>query len=224
LRGDTTSISLEEALGLCRVKSVQVPDEISETAASSCEGEKRECISPDRIRFSLFDRRKMMLLAHYNGELFSSTFARMAAQFECSEKDLRDDWADRESWGTFVCKPLSDCEIKESLRSLRLIREKLDCSKVYAGSRLAEAVRAEIEAKQILGLLPRVSEPDQIIKGESVRLSKANVETMELLKKYEHFFKEPTERTNLPKDNSAKQMDKAETDSETSGVSIAGQP
>lgn len=155
----------------------------------------------------------------------------LAEQYHCSEAALYADWERRAKWEPFIWESQEAHEDgKALLCQLQLARETAlvlmrnprlgGNARVGAIARFTEAVKTEIELKQSLGLLPKITQPPQMQVNQQVNFdahqNTAVQQTKNLLAEYEHFFKEPAETINLPANDPAKQADTAKTNNETS--------
>lgn len=169
----------------------------------------------------LFHRRKRLLLLHYSGNLTNKSLEALAQQENVKEINLWRDWKRRQKWEPFIWasnKATKDAE--ETLKFLQLAREKAihlmntagnDNARVGAVGKLVGVVKAEIELRQSLGLLPRVN-MEPIVKVDVNVSQQVNInETIELLKRYDFLFKTTTPTGTVQQDHPTEQVDPAQT-------------
>ncbi len=215
---------MEEALGLLVVKPVaeKTPETAQTDKAVESEGE----VSPYTHQgLELFHRRKRLLFTLYSDLLTPAVMEELAGQFHCTEDALYKDLERRAKWEPLIWENYEAREDgKAILRLLQFARETLlvlmrnpqiqDSARVGAAGRYTENIKADVELRQGLGLLPKVTVPPQVQVNNYVQQNTEIQETANLLAEYEHFFKEADEKANIPADHPAKQVDAARANSE----------
>ena len=120
------------------------------------------------MNLELFHRRKHLLDAYFSGILNPAFMRALAVQYHCSVAALYADWERRAKWEPLIWASQEAHEDgKALLFQLQLAREAAlrlmlnpqlgDNAKVSAIARFTEAVKTEIEMRQSLGLLPKVT-------------------------------------------------------------------
>lgn len=119
------------------------------------------------MTLKLFHRRKTMLHWHYSGRLNPASIKELALTFECTEKALLKDWANREIWEPFIWEQQKATkDAQEILKYLEFAKEEAlylmqtcrhPIARVSAIGRYIDAIKFEFEANQSLGNLPKVN-------------------------------------------------------------------
>ncbi len=148
----------------------------------------------------LFFRRKYMLKLHYANSLNAKTIRGLAEQSHVSEQTIRKDWNRRPVWEPLIWA-MSDCknDAELILRGFLFAKEQAlklmgsadqDRVKVAAIGRYTDIIRLEIELRQSLGKLPKVSVAPQINLGVDVSVqNQINVNGTPELSEYERIVK-----------------------------------
>ena len=121
-----------------------------------------------KMNLAVFHRRKQLLAAYYSGILNPAFMRELAVQYHCSQAALYADWERRAKWEPLIWASQEAHEDgKALLGQLQLAREAAlrlmlnprlgDNARVAAIGRFTETVKTEIEMRQSLGLLPKIT-------------------------------------------------------------------
>lgn len=182
----TRIVKMQEALRLAKPKE-SLPEITSETPQQVCAAGKQPKEPMVRMTLPLFHRRKTMLITYYSGHLNPAALKQMAIEFECTEQALLDDLEDRENWEPFIWENQEAHEDgRELLNQLQLAREealylmktcKSANARVGAIARFIDSIKAEVELKQSLGLLPKQISPAVVVNQNNVTQVNTKTET-----------------------------------------------
>lgn len=221
---------MEDALGLLIVKSFNwsrfwelcekdVAEISSESAQLYRAGEPEGKGPIVRMDLSLFHRRKTMLWTYYSGRLSPAALSKMAEEFKCSEKTLQNDWSEHANWEPFIWENQEAHEDgKDLIKIIQLGREEAvylmkaaqgGNARVGAVARLIDSVKVEVELKQSLGLLPKVTQPAMVIQQNVTTQVNSTVnQGNELLAKYDFLFRaSKAEKGPVQSDGDSQQVD-----------------
>jgi len=148
----------------------------------------------------LFVRRKTMLKLYYANSLNAKNIHVLAEQNHVSEQTIRKDWNRRSIWEPLIWA-MSDCKNDPEviLRGFQFAKEQAlklmgsadqDSVKVAAIGRYSDIICLEIELRQSLGKLPKVSVAPQINLGVDVSVqNRISVSGTPELSEYERIVK-----------------------------------
>lgn len=152
------------------------------------------------MNLDLFVRRKTMLRLHYANSLNPKSIHALAEQNNVSEYAIRKDWNRKSIWEPLIWA-MSDCknDAEIILRGFLFAQEQAlklmwnadqDSVKVAAIGRYSDIIRLEIELRQSLGKLPKVSVAPQINLGVDVSVqNRIDVNGTPELSEYERIVK-----------------------------------